>query len=69
MQFFKIGHSYLNLVNVSLEIFQFLLRLLLVIWGILTITYVCALQEMEKSGIPSDGFFGVPIFQVFLLDI
>ncbi|GAU48079.1 hypothetical protein TSUD_81390 [Trifolium subterraneum] len=25
-----------------------------------------ALHEMEKSGVPSDGFFGVPIFQVLV---
>jgi hypothetical protein len=28
------------------------------------IAYVCALQEREKSGIPSGDFFGVPVFQV-----
>jgi len=30
------------------------------------IAYACALQEREKSGIPSGDFFGVPVFQVLL---
>lgn len=27
----------------------------------------CTLQEMEKSGLPSSDFSGVPVFEVLLL--